>query len=67
MTDPPVATAAKLLGIELYQPESMTTDEAFKVVEEVNPDLIITAAFGQLLPENVLDVPNYGALNVHAS
>lgn len=67
MTDPPVAVAAKLLGIEVYQPETMQTDEAIQKVREVEPDLIITAAFGQLLPESVLDVPRYGALNVHAS
>lgn len=67
MTDPPVADAAKLLGIEVYQPESMSTDEALKVVNDIDPDLIITAAFGQLLPENILNVPRLGALNVHAS
>lgn len=67
MTDPPVAVAAKLLGIEVYQPETMQTDEAFQKVSDIEPDLIVTAAFGQLLPESVLEVPRYGALNVHAS
>lgn len=67
MTDPPVAVAAKLLGIELYQPETMKSAEAFEIVSDLNPDLIITAAFGQLLPENILDIPVLGSLNVHAS
>ncbi|MGO1922595.1 MAG: methionyl-tRNA formyltransferase [Jeotgalicoccus sp.] len=67
MTDPPVAVAAKLLGIELYQPETMNSEEALKIVSDIEPDLIITAAFGQLLPENILNVPVKGALNVHAS
>lgn len=67
MTDPPVAVAAKLLGLEVYQPETMQTDEALQKVRDIEPDLIITAAFGQLLPEGVLEVPRYGALNVHAS
>jgi Methionyl-tRNA formyltransferase len=67
MTDPPVALAAKLLGIELYQPETMKSEEAFKIVSDLKPDLIITAAFGQLLPENILNIPVLGALNVHAS
>ncbi|CAD2078079.1 methionyl-tRNA formyltransferase [Jeotgalicoccus coquinae] len=67
MTDPPVATAAKLLGIETYQPETMKSDEAFEIVSDLNPDLIITAAFGQLLPENILNIPALGSLNVHAS
>ncbi len=67
MTDPPVAAAAKLLGIELYQPETMNSEEALKIVSDIEPDLIITAAFGQLLPENILNVPAKGSLNVHAS
>lgn len=67
MTDPPVALAAKLLGIELYQPETMKSEEAFSIVSDLQPDLIITAAFGQLLPENILNIPVLGALNVHAS
>lgn len=67
MTDPPVAVAAKLLGIEVYQPENMQTEEAIEKVRNLSPDLIVTAAFGQLLPESVLDIPKYGALNVHAS
>lgn len=67
MTDPPVAVAAKLLGIELYQPETMKSEEALKIVADIEPDLIITAAFGQLLPENILNVPSKGSLNVHAS
>lgn len=67
MTDPPVAVAAKLLGIELYQPETMNSEDALKIVSDIEPDLIITAAFGQLLPENILNVPVKGALNVHAS
>ena len=67
MTDPPVATAAKLLGIETYQPETMKSDEAFEIVSDLNPDLIITSAFGQLLPENILNIPALGSLNVHAS
>ncbi|CDZ99463.1 Methionyl-tRNA formyltransferase [Jeotgalicoccus saudimassiliensis] len=67
MTDPPVAAAAKLLGIELYQPETMKSEEAFKIVSDLNPDLIITAAFGQLLPEEILNIPALGSLNVHAS
>jgi methionyl-tRNA formyltransferase len=67
MTDPPVAAAAKLLGIELYQPETMTSEEALERVSDINPDLIVTAAFGQLLPESILNIPVNGALNVHAS
>lgn len=67
MTDPPVAVLAKLLGIELYQPETMTSDEAYDKVKALAPDLIITAAFGQILPKRVLELAPLGAINVHAS
>src|SRR5699024_12417998 len=63
MTDPPVAVLAKLLGIEVYQTETMTTDEAYDKVKEVSPDLLITAAFGQILPKRVLDLAKLGAIN----
>lgn len=45
----------------------MTSDEAYEYVQNLNPDLIITAAYGQLLPERVLEIPRLGCINVHAS
>lgn len=67
LTPPPVKVMAESLGIEVYQPESMKSDEAFERVHALSPDLIVTAAFGQILPERVLDIPRLGCINVHAS
>lgn len=67
LTPPPVKAQALELGIEVYQPEKMTSDEAYAYVKDLNPDLIITAAYGQLLPERILEIPRLGCINVHAS
>ncbi|WP_414051504.1 methionyl-tRNA formyltransferase [Macrococcus animalis] len=67
LTAPPVKAQAVELGIEVYQPEKMTSDEAYEYVQKLNPDLIITAAYGQLLPERILEIPRLGCINVHAS
>lgn len=67
LTAPPVKVQAVELGVDVYQPEKMTSDEAFEYVKNLNPDLIITAAYGQLLPERVLEIPQLGCINVHAS
>lgn len=66
LTAPPVAAAAKKLGIPVYQPENVSKD-GLETINQLNPDLIITAAYGQLLSEKVLDIPRLGAINVHAS
>lgn len=67
MTPTPVKAQAVNLGIEVYQPEKMTSDEAYEYVQNLNPDLIITAAYGQLLPERILEISRLGCINVHAS
>ncbi|WP_414052710.1 methionyl-tRNA formyltransferase [Macrococcus animalis] len=67
LTAPPVKEQAVELGIEVYQPEKMTSNEAYEYVQNLNPDLIITAAYGQLLPERILEIPRLGCINVHAS
>lgn len=66
LTAPPVAATAKKLGIPLYQPENVSK-EGLETITQLNPDLIITAAYGQLLSEQVLNIPKLGAINVHAS
>lgn len=66
LTAPPVAAAAKKLGVPVYQPENVSK-EGLETITQLNPDLIITAAYGQLLSEKVLNIPRLGAINVHAS
>ncbi|MBD3918146.1 methionyl-tRNA formyltransferase [Paenibacillus sp. PR3] len=67
LTPPPVKEAALVHGIPVHQPERMRSREAVKLVESLKPDLIVTAAYGQILPRAVLDVPPLGCINVHGS
>ncbi|MDF2924548.1 MAG: methionyl-tRNA formyltransferase [Paenibacillaceae bacterium] len=67
LTPPPVKEEALKHGIPVFQPERMRRAEAVAQVAEYAPDLIVTAAFGQLLPKAVLELPKYGCINVHAS
>ena len=64
---PPVKTLALELGIPVIQPEKLRQPEAMEQLRLWNPDLIVVAAFGQLLRKEVLDLPRYGCINVHAS
>ncbi|MEH7106818.1 methionyl-tRNA formyltransferase [Bacillus sp. JJ1764] len=67
LTPPPVKVEALKQGIPVYQPEKIRKDEELDQILALNPDLIITAAFGQILPKKLLDAPKYGCINVHAS
>lgn len=64
---PPVKSLALELGLEVYQPDSLRTPGALDKLQKWNPDLIIVAAFGQILRENILNLAKFGCLNVHAS
>lgn len=67
LTPPPVAAAAKDMGIPLFQPDRVKEEAAVEKINELKPDLIITAAYGQILPKALLDIPRLGSVNVHAS
>ena len=62
-----VKRAALELGLPTFQPASLRTDEALTQLAAWAPDVIVVAAFGQLLAQDVLDLPPFGCLNVHAS
>jgi methionyl-tRNA formyltransferase len=64
---PPVKTLALELGIPIMQPEKLRLPEAMEQLRAWNPDLIVVAAFGQILRKDVLEVPRFGCINVHAS
>ena len=54
--------------IKVFQPEKLKDDrEAIEYLKEINPDFIIVVAFGQILTKEVLDIPKYGCINLHAS
>ena len=67
LKSPPVKLLAQELGIPAIQPEKLRTPEAMEQLRAWNPDLIVVAAFGQILRKDVLDLPQYGCVNVHAS
>jgi methionyl-tRNA formyltransferase len=67
LSPPPVKVAAQELGIPVIQPEKLKLPEAIQQLQDWSPDLIVVAAFGQILRPNVLDLPKYGCLNIHAS
>ena len=64
---PPVKLAALAAGIPVYQPRSLRREEAAAPLREWQPDVIVVAAFGQILRPHVLYLPPHGSLNVHAS
>ncbi|MBA4602390.1 methionyl-tRNA formyltransferase [Thermoactinomyces sp. AMNI-1] len=67
LTPPPVKVEALKHGLPVFQPLKLRSKEATRQILELNPDLIVTAAYGQILPEAVLKTPAYGCINVHAS
>ncbi|EFI84651.1 methionyl-tRNA formyltransferase [Listeria grayi] len=67
LTPPPVKVAAEEYGIPVYQPEKLRTSEELQTLIDLEADLLVTAAYGQILPKALLDAPKHGAINVHAS
>lgn len=67
LTPPPVKTEAVRLGLPVLQPPRLKAEEALEDVFRLKPDLIVTAAYGQIVPKALLDAPPLGCLNVHAS
>ncbi len=67
LTPPPVKELALQHAIPVIQPERLRKPEALVQLQAWRPDLIVVAAFGQILRQNVLDLPHFGCINVHAS
>ncbi|MHC5228528.1 methionyl-tRNA formyltransferase [Enterococcus sp. LJL99] len=67
ITPPPVKEAALKHNLLVLQPEKISGSPEMDQVIELAPDIIVTAAFGQFLPEKILKAPKFGAINVHAS
>ncbi len=64
---PPVKELALQHEIPVFQPQKLRDEEAVKQLRSLSPDLIVVVAYGQILPQAVLDIPKYGCINVHAS
>lgn len=67
LTPPPVKLAAQRLNLPFFQPEKLKAPESMEQLAAWEPDLIVVAAYGKILRRNVLDLPRYGCINVHAS
>ena len=67
LTPPDVKVCAKSLNIPVYQPESMKNGDALEIINQYNPDVIVVAAYGKILPIAVLDAPKFGCVNIHGS
>ena len=67
----PVKAAAEEYGIPVYQPLSLRkgedAEESMRILRGIAPDLIVVTAYGQILPKEILELPKYGCINIHAS
>lgn len=63
----PVKKKALEYGIPVYQPEKVRDEEIVNMLKDMAPDAIVVAAYGQILPESILNIPSYGCINIHAS
>ena len=63
----PVKEEALKHGFPVYQPVKVRDPEFLQVLEKLEPDIIVVAAFGQIIPKSILELPKYGCINIHAS
>jgi methionyl-tRNA formyltransferase len=67
LTPPPTKVLAEEYNIPVLQPDKIKTQEFLEELKELNPDLICVTAYGKILPKELLELPPYGCINVHAS
>lgn len=63
----PVKVCALENHIDVYQPKTLKDGEAFQIIQELAPEMIVVVAYGKILPKEILDYPKYGCVNIHAS
>ncbi len=63
----PVKVCAQELGVPVYQPTKLRDGTALELIGQLDPELIVVAAYGRILPQEILDYPKYGCINVHSS
>ena len=63
----PVKELALSHGLPVYQPEKMRDGTALAILQELRPDILAVVAYGRILPDELLELPRYGAVNVHGS
>lgn len=67
LTAPPVKELALKHNLPVYQPITLKTDDSIDLINSLQPDLIVVVAYGKILPESILKIPNKGCINVHGS
>lgn len=67
LTPPPVKLVAERHAIPVFQPQRLRRPEAVEQLRQLEPDLVVVVAYGQILPKDVLEIPRHGCINVHAS
>ena len=67
LTPPPVKEFASSRGIPVFQPVKMRDGTALEMLKSASPDLVIVVAYGKILPKEILEYPQYGCINIHAS
>ena len=67
LTPPDVKVCAQELNIPVYQPTTFKSKEPLEIIKKYNPDVIVVAAYGKLLPKAVLESAKYGCINIHGS
>ncbi|OGO19023.1 MAG: methionyl-tRNA formyltransferase [Chloroflexi bacterium RBG_16_48_8] len=63
----PVKSISQELNLLVLQPEKLRQDDAVSQIQDLQPELIVVAAYGQILPREILNIPSFGCLNIHAS
>ena len=67
LTPPPVKAFAEENGIPVFQPKSMRDGEALEILKRLNPELNVVTAYGKILPPEILYLPKFCSINIHAS
>ncbi len=67
LASPPVKELALRHGLPVYQPKTLRDGAALDILQELSPELIVVVAYGKILPKEILALPKYGCVNVHAS
>lgn len=67
LTPPATKIIAEQNNIPVYQPKTLRDGEAYNILKEINPDVIVVVAYGKILPKEILDLPRLGCINGHAS
>jgi len=67
LSAPPAKRAAQELGLDVFQPKRVREPEFIEILRKMDPEVIVVAAYGQILPKEILALPKFGCINIHAS